>query len=475
MVRSLRSLQDRFLNLAQIASNHLQNAAAEVGGGSVRCCRCCQVTTGGTTLTMTRDVATLRFLGGSLLSLALLLGGCESAQTAQGVDAGAVDLAGADPKAVSVFAMDVEVRSPTGAAMAGYVQVIDRTMFDGRKITNSTALEYQGIPRLLTMGGSVFIGPRTEPTLYKFSVDNKLSLQPAGALSVMAYGASFIDIGFIPSITPTKAYYIAGPTQKAVIINPQDMTIQGSFDITGAQRTGFEGASLHQGIFQFEQAVVGNRAFESTLSSASTPTRFYPKLTVSVFDTANDKLLKVIEDDRCYGPSTMVKADNGDVYVSSYSFSGRIYQTAGYEYRPTCVMRIKAGEDEFDPSYFVSFPDLLGGRECVRWYPVNGRYSYCTTIPVADLKVATSTSNAIGQIWKIDLEQKTAKRVDGLPDTTPFITLGYPDSPNSILLGVAAEAGKFDRSLVYRLVPADDGVTKVFEVDGLLRGLWPVR
>lgn len=424
---------------------------------------------------MTNVIARRRLLFGSLFSLALFMSGCETTQTGQEVDAGTVDLAGADPTAISVFAMDVEVRSPTGAAMAGYVQVIDRTMFDGRKITNSTALEYQGIPRLLTMGGNVFIGPRTEPTLYKFSVDSKLALQPAGALSVMAYGASFIDIGFIPNITPTKAYYIAGPTQKAVIINPQDMTIQGSFDISAAQRAGFEGASLHQGIFQYEQAVVGNRAFESTLSSASGPTRFYPKLTVSVFDTANDKLLKVIEDDRCYGPSTMVKADNGDVYVSSYSFAGRIYQTAGYDYRPTCVMRIKAGQDDFDPSYFVSFPDLLGGRECVRWYPVNGRYSYCTTIALADLKAATSTSNAIGQIWKIDLEQKTAKRVDGLPDTTPFITLGYPDSPTSILLGVAAEAGKFDRSLVYRLVPADDSVTKVFEVDGLLRGLWPVR
>lgn len=424
---------------------------------------------------MTNVIARRRLLVGSLFSLALFMSGCETTQTGQEVDAGTVDLAGADPTAISVFAMDVEVRSPTGAAMAGYVQVIDRTMFDGRKITNSTALEYQGIPRLLTMGGNVFIGPRTEPTLYKFSVDSKLALQPAGALSVMAYGASFIDIGFIPNITPTKAYYIAGPTQKAVIINPQDMTIQGSFDISAAQRAGFEGASLHQGIFQYEQAVVGNRAFESTLSSASGPTRFYPKLTVSVFDTANDKLLKVIEDDRCYGPSTMVKADNGDVYVSSYSFAGRIYQTAGYDYRPTCVMRIKAGQDDFDPSYFVSFPDLLGGRECVRWYPVNGRYSYCTTIALADLKAATSTSNAIGQIWKIDLEQKTAKRVDGLPDTTPFITLGYPDSPTSILLGVAAEAGKFDRSLVYRLVPADDSVTKVFEVDGLLRGLWPVR
>lgn len=171
----------------------------------------------------------------------------------------------------------------------------------------------------------------------------------------------------------------------------------------------------------------------------------------------------------------MVKDDNGDVYVSSYSFTGRIYQTAGYDYKPTCVLRIKSGEEEFDPNYYVSFPDLLGGRECTRWFPVNARYSYGVAIPLADLKAATSTSNTVGQIWKIDLVSKTASKVDGLPDTTPFITLGYPDSHDSLVLGVAAVAGTFDHSLVYRLEPATDTVTKVFEVNGLLRGLWPVR
>lgn len=415
-----------------------------------------------------------------LLALALAAGGCSSDSTQTGADPnGTPDLASPGPTdpsgRASVFAIDVEVRSPTGAAMAGYVQAINRSMFDGRRIDNSKALEYQGIPRLLTMGGSVFVGPRTEPTLQKFAVDEKLNLNQVGTLSVMAYGASFVDIGFIPNITPTKAYYFSASTQKGVVINPQDLSITSSFDISSSQRTGFEGSALHQGIIQFEHAVVGNRAFEATLHSASNPNRFYTKMTVTVYDTAADKVLKVIEDDRCYGPSTMVKADNGDVYVSSYSFSGRVYQTAGYEYKPTCALRIKSGTDDFDPTYFVSFPDLLGGRECVRWYPVNGRYSYCTTIPLADLKAAASTSNAVGQIWKIDLETKTAKRVDGLPDTTPFITLGYPDGTDAVLLGVAASPGQFDRSLVYRLVPADDSVTKVFEVDGLFRGFWPVR
>lgn len=375
----------------------------------------------------------------------------------------------------NVFAMSVEVRAPSGTAQASYIQAIDRSRFNGGLITNDAAHEYEGIARLLTMGGKVYVGPRTEPTLVQFTVGDDLSLTQTNSVSFLNYGDGHVDIGFIPNISDTKAYYLAAATQKGVVINPQDLTIQGDFDISAAQRPGFEGASLHQGIIQFEHAVVGNRAFESTLSSTPNPAAYYPKMTVSVYDTSANTLLKVIEDDRCYGPSTMVKDDNGDVYVSSYSFTGRIYQATGYDYKPTCVLRIKAGEDEFDPSYFVSFPELLGGRECTRWFPVNGRYSYGVAIKLDDLKAATSTSNATGEIWKIDLVAKTASKVDGLPDTTPFITLGYPDSHDSLVLGVAAVAGAFDHSLVYRLEPATDTVTKVFEVNGLLRGFWPVR
>jgi hypothetical protein len=300
-------------------------------------------------------------------------------------------------------------------------------------------------------------------------------MNQSGSMSFTNYGDAHVDIGFIPSITDSKAYFLSAASQKAVIINTQDMSIDGDFDISGAQRTGFGASLLHQGIMQFENAVVGNRAFESTLVSTATPASYYTKMTVSVYDTANSAFLKVIEDDRCYGPATMVKDDNGDVYVSSYSFTGKIYQTAGYDYKPTCVLRIKAGTDEFDPNYFVSFPDLLGGRECTRWFPVNGRYSYGIAIKLDDLKAASSTSNAAGELWKIDLVSKTAKKVDGFDATTPFITLGYPDSHDSIMLGVAAVAGQFDHSLVYRLVPKDDKATKAFEINGLFRGFWPVR
>jgi hypothetical protein len=437
----------------------------------------------------------LRSLCPSLGLLALVTTGCgDAGSTGGGADAAVGDLAaGGDqrqnpdlaPGLATLWGLSVEVRPPTGGVSGAYVQAVSRAMFDGREIDNSKALEFAGIPRLLTIGGSLFVGPRERPELDRYTVGDDLKLTPAGVVDVSTYGDTYVDIGFIPGIAPGKAYYLNKAQQKGVIVDPAAMKITGTFDISGAQRPGFMGNIQHQGIIQFEAAVVGNLAFESALSSIAATSKppsgdYYPKVTVDVFDTAADRLLKVAEDDRCYGPSTMVRDDNGDLYVSTYSFTGRVYQHPTVPYKPTCVLRIKAGESEFDKDFFVSFPKLLNGRECTRWYPVNARYSYCTTLTLDDLKAATgangrpSTSTAMGEIWKIDIQQMTARKVDGLPATSPLITLGYPDGGVAVFLGVAADKD-VSRSDVYRLVPATDEVKKVFQVDGYFRGFWPVR
>ena len=378
----------------------------------------------------------------------------------------------------NVFALGVEVRAPGGAAQATYFQVVDRSMFDGRTVTNDRAREVQGIGRLFTLDEHVFIGERSTPTLHRYAVEPDLSLTETGALNFAAYGAPVIDIGHL-IVGPNKWYELIGPTLTGVVFNPTTMAIDHDFPLADLQRPGYEGSALIQGTFLFEQKVYGNRGFVSTLHSVSAQNRYYPNMTVTVFDTDNDRVLKVIEDPRCYGPSTMVQDLNGDIYVSSYSYTGRVYGAAavdaGVVQKPTCILRIRAGQDEFDPDYFVSFPDLLEGRECTRWYPVNARYSYAYAVTRAALRDAANPSNAVGEIWKIDLRTRTAARVMALGETTPFITLGYPDSHDSLVLGIAAVANDLSHTLVYRLVPSTDEITRIFEVNGLLRGFYPVR
>lgn len=373
-----------------------------------------------------------------------------------------------------VFALQVEVRAPGGGAQASFMQPVSRDMFDGRHINNDNAVEVESIGRLWTTGGYMYTGLRTEPTFVKYEVGEDLSLTELDTVNFMSTGASRIDIGQV-WISPTKAYFLWGGTLMGVVWNPSTMVIEDTIDLSGAELDGYEGLMLLQGVFLFEHAVHEDRAFVSTLYSSGSDGIYYPGMNVVVFDTENDEVLKVISDDRCYGASTMVKDDNGDIYVSSYGYAGRIFQAEGYDYKPTCILRINAGEDEFDPDFFVSFPDLMGGKESTRWYPVNGRYSYTIAIDRADLEASEQPFNTEGEIWMVDIVERTAKKVEGLPNSSAFYSLGYPDSDDSIVLGALETPGELDRSVVYRLVPEEESVTPILEIDGLFRGFYPIR
>lgn len=377
----------------------------------------------------------------------------------------------------TVYEFGVEVRAPGGAAQATYIQSINRSEMDGRHIDNSDAIEVEGIARIWTLGGKAFIGERNAPLLHKYDVADNGTMTEAefSPISFADSGASRIEIANV-LVSPTKAYFMWNATLTGVVYNPTEMAIDDTFDLSPAELPGYEGNTFLQGTFLFEHAVHGNRAFVSTLYSINADMNYKDTMTVTVFDTDADRVLKVIEDDRCYGPSTMVKADNGDIYVSSYSFTGRPYQVEGFVYKPTCILRILAGQDEFDPNYFVTFPELLGGNECTRWYPVNGRYSYCMAMPLEALASSANLSQTPGELWKIDLLNRTGEPVDGVPDTgSPFATLGYPDSHDTLVIGFPDVAGAFDRSTVFRLDPATDSVTPVMRVDGLFRGFYIVR
>ena len=390
---------------------------------------------------------------------------------------GEVGGAGGEPEPLpELFEFGVEVRTPAGPAQATYVQAIHRSEFDGRHISNDNGIEIQSIARLFTIGGRAYAGEFTAPILHQYDVgdDGTMTETENSPISFADSGASRIDIAQV-HVSPTKAYFMWNATLTGVVWNPEEMVIEDNFDLSPAELEGYEGLLFLQGVFLFEHAVRDNRAFVSTLHSSSRDGIYYPNMTVTVFDTDNDEILKVIEDDRCYGPSTMMKADNGDIYVSSYSFTGRPYQVEDFIYKPTCVLRIPAGSDEFDPDFFVSFPAVFDGNECTRWYPVNARYSYCMAMPLEDLATSENTSRTPGELWKLDMENMVGTKVDGVPMGSPFQTLGYPDGPDSLVIGFPDEIDSLDSSTVYRLVPEEDSVTPIFTVDGLFRGFYPIR
>jgi hypothetical protein len=81
-------------------------------------------------------------------------------------------------------------------------------------------------------------------------------------------------------------------------------------------------------------------------------------------DTETDSVLSFTETDRCAGATELAFDNNGDVYYrtnvnqpySRFAHDPKLLA----ETHPGCVLRIRAGEQEFDPDYLLRLEEVVG-------------------------------------------------------------------------------------------------------------------
>ena len=159
--------------------------------------------------------------------------------------------------------------------------------------------------------------------------------------------------------------------------------------------------------------------------------------------------------------------ENGDIYVLSPSYAKTMADSRQQTTLPAGAVRIKAGEDDFDSSYYVDIEALSGGRSFLRsWYVGNGHM----LLQMYDApfthggKAPTALSLAI-----LDVNEGTLEFVEGLPETlsafgkAPFMEDGFAYMPVTTTDGYPA---------IYRIDPstataAKGAVIEVTSLDGV--------
>lgn len=156
--------------------------------------------------------------------------------------------------------------------------------------------------------------------------------------------------------------------------------------------------------------------------------------------------------------------ENGDIYVLSSSYAKTMADSRQQTTLPAGAVRIKAGEDDFDSSYYVDIEALSGGRSFLRsWYVGNGHMllqMYDAPFTPGG-KAPTALSLAI-----LDVNKGTLEFVEGLPETlsafgkAPFMENGFAYMPVTTTDGYPA---------IYRIDPSAATATKgaVIEVTSL--------
>lgn len=159
--------------------------------------------------------------------------------------------------------------------------------------------------------------------------------------------------------------------------------------------------------------------------------------------------------------------ENGDIYVLSPSYAKTMADSRQQTTLPAGAVRIKAGEDDFDSSYYVDIEALSGGRSFLRsWYVGNGHMllqMYDAPFTSGG-KAPTALSLAI-----LDVNEGTLEFVEGLPETlsafgkAPFMENGFAYMPVTTTDGYPA---------IYRIDPstataAKGAVIEVTSLDGV--------
>jgi hypothetical protein len=274
--------------------------------------------------------------------------------------------------------------------------------------------EVQGWNYPVAYAGSVFIADSTAPTLTKYSATPDGQLQAVQTLSFAGVGfteAPRSDLLYF--VSPEKAYLFDATGLRAVVWNPTTMTLTGKeFTFPMVARPGLK-ASVRSDPYQ-AMARGSDLFLPVGWYDQDWKDRFVQALLI--VDTNKDEVRGFIEDERCGDGFSAMKSATDDIYVFPSAGGGLQFHVNAMPPRPSCVLRVRAGEYTFDASYKLDLSALVGNVAAQGGIPDPKRTgflfaSYDPTLAVGDAK----------NLWRVhfyDFATSSVQPVQG--DSAPW-------------------------------------------------------
>lgn len=276
---------------------------------------------------------------------------------------------------------------------------------DGVGTGNAAELSSSGSMR--KYGSNVYVSVFGAPaTLRKYTFGDDGKPQELGSFSV----PGLKTFGTVDFISETEAYAASngyGGVPKLVKFNPSNMQITGTIDLSAVHKPASVGGDYYLGMVHRD-----NNLFMGITYTNAAGDPLYDSVYVVVIDKTTGQVSKLIADGRSgemwnggsessFEPSSLVKSENGDIYVMGYASNGK----------PSGLLRIKNGSTDFDPDYFFDL-NTTTGKPCLGLYHLNGLWFTCyyndaTAYPF-DLD-ADYNPVAVCSYYKIDVVNKTSQ------------------------------------------------------------------
>lgn len=391
-------------------------------------------------------------IAGSLLTSLLGCGGDDGGNTPTGAS-----------YALSSVVIDADGNRKT------YVQAIDS--LDAGPFTNGSAIELAGNGVVMVHGRDIFVGLAEEPTWVRYTV-GETGIAETGRMSLLNKGAAYIDYGNT-IIDDTTAISVLSAVPSAIVWNPQTMKITGEIALPHLLRTGYElevwTTVTHDGL-----VYIPGRWADWTGG------KIYPGVSLTIIDPKTMTLVGHAEDDRCASGGRPVFDADGNAYVmgDGRNYAIQMFANASGGTAPdNCLLRIKKGETDFDPSYFYTLPSLTGGLQSISEIDTASDGSgvafakmfYPDKLPAGVEPVDFAFWDVPAhKTWRLHLtEPPTAEEVQGVP----FSTIGFTSMGMDGHL-FSPEASAAATTDVYEIDPAANTATLRFQMEGYFYGLY---
>ena len=253
-----------------------------------------------------------------------------------------------------------------GSAESRQIYVAAKPQIPSGELDLSTFREFGNVD-VETHGGYVYVWDRETARVTQFGVADDLSLVEGRTVSFAGEGVA--DSQEWIFVSDTRAYVLAPDLAFVLVWNPSTMEISGKIPIELPERY-----QRYEETFFHKPQLVGDHVFWQVVSDDWDAGRIYHAATLAVMSATEGTPVRFVEDERCAGLNGGYVDAAGDYYVRADGYWGYLvaYAEAGPASVQTCVLRVRAGETEFDPAYFQSMEALTGSPVSFPWFHVKG-------------------------------------------------------------------------------------------------------
>lgn len=292
--------------------------------------------------------------------------GGSSGEGGSGGKAGEEPVAGSGTVAGGGAGGEAPIPMAEGIYVVGYYVTVNDEYIGYLSVTNDlsaagsvdigTAREFPGDMSYASPGnGVIYVGRGNSAVIERWVLDDKNELVNDGEVGLSQYGLTSAVGGRDPFhfLSEDRAYFIDAKTRQVIVWNPQTMKTSEAFSLEGFA----EGDLFPSLTFAYrdgDRVLVSARYYRPD-DTAELLTR------VAIIDTLTDEV-EYVDDTRCGNIAFKAVDSEQNLYLASHPAQAAVVEAgiAGDPAAASCIIRIKAGESEFDPEYYVDLADVAG-------------------------------------------------------------------------------------------------------------------